>query len=164
MVIAIMSDSHDNIWNVRKALEMIQSHKAKLIIHCGDLVAPFTLKELAQFDGPVHWVLGNNDGDPYMLTRISLTELKNMEPHGFIGKLNLEGASIAFTHYEEMGYALAHTGEYDLVCCGHTHVYRMERIKNTTLLNPGDVMGKDGPGSFCLFDTASREINLLKLT
>lgn len=164
MIIAIMSDSHDNIWNVRKALEMILSHKAKLIIHCGDLVAPFTLKELAQFDGPVHWILGNNDGDPYMLTRISLTELKNMEPHGFIGKLNLEGASIAFTHYEEMGYALAHTGEYDLVCCGHTHVYRLERINNTTLLNPGDVMGKDRPGSFCLFDTASREINLLKLT
>jgi hypothetical protein len=26
----------------------------------------------------------------------------------------------------------------------------------------GDVMGKDGPGSFCLFDTASREITLQK--
>ena len=73
MLIAIMSDSHDNIWNVRKALDMAQSHKAKLIIHCGDLVAPFTLKELAQFEGPIHWVLGNNDGDPYMLTKISLS-------------------------------------------------------------------------------------------
>ncbi|MFB0532703.1 MAG: metallophosphoesterase family protein, partial [Desulfatiglandales bacterium] len=54
MVIAIMSDSHDNIWNVRKALELIRAHKAELIVHCGDLVAPFTLMELAQFDGPVH--------------------------------------------------------------------------------------------------------------
>ncbi len=43
MILAIMSDSHDNIWNVRKGLEMIQSHEAALIIHCGDLVAPFTL-------------------------------------------------------------------------------------------------------------------------
>ena len=163
MVIAIMSDTHDNIWNVRKALKMIRAHKAKLIIHCGDLVAPFTLKELAKFDGPVHWVLGNNDGDPYMLTKISLTELENMEARGLIGKLNLDGTSIAFTHYEEMGYALAHTGEYDLVCCGHTHVYRLERIHQALLLNPGDVMGKDEPGSFCLFDTASREITALKL-
>jgi putative phosphoesterase len=163
MDIAIMSDSHDNIWNVRKALDIIQSHKAKLIIHCGDLIAPFILKELANFEGEVHWVLGNNDGDPYMLTKLSLTELKNMVPHGFMGKLNLEGTSIAFTHYEEMGYALAHTGEYDLVCCGHTHVHRLEKINNTTLLNPGDVMGKDGPGSFCLFDTMKRKVRLLKI-
>ena len=163
MILAIMSDSHDNIWNVRKGLEMIQSHKATLIIHCGDLAAPFTLKEFAKFNGPVHWVLGNNDGDPYMLTKMSFSELKNMEPHGFIGRLSLEGASIAFTHYEEMGYALAHTGEYDLVCCGHTHVHRLDRIHQAILLNPGDIMGKDGPGSFCIFDTSKREAKLLNI-
>jgi hypothetical protein len=163
MVIAIMSDTHDNIWNVRKALEMIRVHKAKLIIHCGDLVAPFTLRELAKFDGPVHWALGNNDGDPYMLAKLSLTELENMEAHNLIGKLDLDGTSIAFTHCEEMGSALAHTGKYDLVCCGHTHMYRLERIHQALLLNPGDVMGKDEPGRFSLSDTASREITALKL-
>jgi putative phosphoesterase len=163
MIIAIMSDSHDHIWNVRKALEVLRSQGANAIIHCGDLIAPFTLRELARFDGPVHWVLGNNDGDPYMLTTISLRELKNTEPHGIIGKLRLDGVSIAFTHHEEMGVALAHTGEHDLVCCGHTHVYRQEKIKDATLLNPGDVMGKDGPGSFCLFDTITRGIEPVKL-
>jgi putative phosphoesterase len=164
MILAIMSDSHDHIWNVRKALGVLQSHKAESIIHCGDLIAPFTLRELASFEGRVHWVLGNNDGDPYMLTKISLTELTNTEPHGIIGRLSFDGASIAFTHHEEIGIALAHTGEHDLVCCGHTHVYRQERIKDTLLLNPGDLMGKDGPGSFCLFDTASREIELINLS
>ncbi len=163
MIIAIMSDSHDHIWNVRKALEVLRSQEADSIIHCGDLIAPFTLRELAHFDGPVHWVLGNNDGDPYMLTKISLTELKNIEPHGLIGRLRLDGVSIAVTHHEEIGLALAQAGGYDLVCCGHTHVHRQERINATTLLNPGDVMGKDGPGSFCLFDTLSREIKLVKL-
>jgi len=163
MLIAIMSDSHDNIWNVRKALNIIRSHKAELIIHCGDLIAPFTLKELAKFK-PVHWVLGNNDGDPYMLTKISLSELPDITPHGHIGKLDLEECSLAFTHYEETGQALAHTGDYDLVCCGHTHVYRMEKINNTTLLNPGDVMGKDGPGRFCLFDTGTRDLEAIQIT
>jgi len=66
--------------------------------------------------------------------------------------------------YEEMDYALAHTGKYDLVCCGHTHDHRLERINNRTLLNPGDVMGKDGPGSFYLFDTLKRESKLLKIS
>ncbi|HIC92099.1 MAG TPA: metallophosphoesterase [Syntrophaceae bacterium] len=163
MVIAIMSDSHDNIWNVGKAVEIIKSRQAQVIIHCGDLVAPFILKELAKFEGPVHWVLGNNDGDQYLLTKLCLTELKNMEPHGFIGKLNFEEVAIAFTHYEEVGYALAHTGQYHLVCCGHTHAYRLQKIHQTTLLNPGEVMGKDGPGTFCLFDTVTKEVKLLKL-
>lgn len=163
MIIAIMSDSHDHIWNVRKALQVLHSQKVGSIIHCGDIIAPFTLRELAAFEGPFHWVLGNNDGDPYMLTKISLTELKNIEPHGIIGKLYFDGVAIAFTHHEQVGVALAHTGEYDLVCCGHTHVYREERINDTVLLNPGDLMGKDGPGTFCLFDTVSREIELIKL-
>lgn len=164
MIIAVMSDSHDHIWNVRKALEVLRSQGAENIIHCGDLIAPFTLRELARFDGPVHWVLGNNDGDPYMLAKISLTELDNIKPHGLIGRLRLDGVSISFTHHEEMGLALAHTGEHDLVCCGHTHRYRQESINATTLLNPGDLMGKDGPGGFCLFDTTSREIELVKLS
>jgi putative phosphoesterase len=163
MIAAIMSDSHDHIWNVRKALDILRSHKVSLIIHCGDLVAPFTLRELAKFNGPVHWVLGNNDGDPYMLMKICLSELENMKPHGHIGRLDLEGVTIAFTHHEEVGYALAHTGEHDLVCCGHTHMHRQQRINTTILLNPGDVMGKDGAGTFCLFDARSREIKLVKL-
>jgi hypothetical protein len=163
MIIAIMSDSHDHIWNVRKALAVLRSRGVDAIIHCGDLIAPFTLRELAAFEGPVHWVLGNNDGDPFMLTKISLTELNNTEPHGIIGRLSLDGVSIAVTHHEEIGVALAHTKEHDLVCCGHTHVYRQEQIKDTMLLNPGDLMGKDGPGSFCLFDTAARGIELVKL-
>jgi putative phosphoesterase len=163
MIVAVMSDSHDHIWNVRKALEIIKSHQAKAIIHCGDLIAPFVLKELAKFEGPVHWVLGNNDGEQYLLTKLSLTELTNTKPYGFMGTLNLDAASIAFTHYEEMGYALAHTGQYDLVCCGHTHAHRLERIHQTTLLNPGEIMGKDGPGTFCLFDTVTKDVRLLKL-
>ena len=40
MIIAIMSDSHDNIWNLRKALEIIKKKNAQMIIHCGDFIAP----------------------------------------------------------------------------------------------------------------------------
>jgi len=52
MIIAIMSDTHDHIWNVRKALEILRSQRADSMIQCGDLVAPCTLRELAAFDGP----------------------------------------------------------------------------------------------------------------
>ncbi len=46
MIIAVMSDSHDNIWKLREALAVIERERAGMIIHCGDFVAPFMLKEL----------------------------------------------------------------------------------------------------------------------
>ena len=48
MIIAVMSDSHDNIWNLRKALAIIQKEGAGLIIHCGDFVAPFIMSIFAR--------------------------------------------------------------------------------------------------------------------
>jgi hypothetical protein len=41
MLIAVMSDSHDNIWNLRKAVEIIKDRQAGLLIHCGDFIAPY---------------------------------------------------------------------------------------------------------------------------
>ncbi len=48
MLIAVMSDSHDNIWNLQKALGIVKEKGAEMIIHCGDFVAPFMLKELEE--------------------------------------------------------------------------------------------------------------------
>ncbi len=53
MFVAVMSDSHDNIWNLRKALTIIKKKGAGMIIHCGDFIAPFMLKELDEAGIPV---------------------------------------------------------------------------------------------------------------
>ena len=57
-----MSDTHDNIWNLEDALAVIKVENAGIIIHCGDFIAPFMLKELDKANIPVYGVLGNNDG------------------------------------------------------------------------------------------------------
>jgi len=155
MIVAIMSDSHDNIWNLRKALDIVKQRNAEMIIHCGDFVAPFMLKELAAPSIPVHGVFGNNDGDQFQLTRLSLTDLQNITLHGLAGEIQADGVPIRFTHYGEMARMAASSGERQLVCYGHSHVYRQDRIGETTLLNPGEIMGKEGNPGFCLFDTRS---------
>ncbi|MCF8024533.1 MAG: metallophosphoesterase family protein, partial [Desulfobacteraceae bacterium] len=38
MKIAVLSDTHDNIRNVRKALELIAGQHVEAIIHCGDVI------------------------------------------------------------------------------------------------------------------------------
>ncbi|MBF0118641.1 MAG: metallophosphoesterase [Desulfobacterales bacterium] len=163
MIISIMSDSHDNIWNLRKAIALIRKANSQMIIHCGDFVAPFMLKELETAAIPVHGVFGNNDGDQYLLTKFSYTALKNITLHGIIGELDICGFKIAFAHHNIMAEPLSMTNKYNLVCFGHSHVYEQKNIGNTLLLNPGEIMGKDGFATFCLVDTDTLKVELVNL-
>ena len=163
MLIAVMSDSHDNIWNLRKAISIIGKEGAGMIIHCGDFTAPFMLQELEEAGIPVHGVFGNNDGDQYLLTKLSLTSLKNIVLHGLIGEVDADGFLIAFTHQGMVGEGLASTAKYKMVCFGHSHVFLEKRIGNTILLNPGEIMGKDGNPGFCLVDTVKGSVRRISL-
>ena len=163
MILAVMSDTHDHIWNARKAMQFVRKRGAEAIIHCGDFVAPFMLKELDQAKVPVHGVFGNNDGDQYLLTKMSFTEFSNITLHGLMGTLKFAEFSIAFTHYRAVADGLAASEEFDLVCYGHSHEAFLEKAGKTDLLNPGEVMGKDGSPGFFLVDTSTREYEQISL-
>ncbi|MDQ1330569.1 MAG: uncharacterized protein QG578_832 [Thermodesulfobacteriota bacterium] len=163
MLIAVMSDSHDNIPNLRKAISIICKERAGMIIHCGDFTAPFMLQELEVAGIPVHGVFGNNDGDQYLLTKLSLTSLKNIVLHGLIGEVDAGGFPIAFTHQGMVGEGLASTAKYKMVCYGHSHLYLEKRIGETILLNPGEIMGKEGNPGFCMVDTEKGIVRRISL-
>jgi len=163
MIIAVMSDSHDNIWNLRNALAIIKKKNAEMIIHCGDFIAPFTLEELDQSGIPVHGVFGNNDGDKYLLTKFSLTSLTNITLYDPVGLVETDGFKIGFTHHGIVGEGLASGGKFNLVCFGHSHKYFFKKIGRTILLNPGEIMGKDGHPSFCLVDTDTVNVEKIEL-
>jgi len=163
MILSVMSDTHDHIWNLRKALELIKERGAEAIIHCGDFVAPFMLKELEQAAIPVHGVFGNNDGDQYLLTKLSMTELSSITLYGLLGELELDGFRVAFTHYRPVADGLVATGRFDLVCFGHSHEAFLDKKGETVLLNPGEVMGKDGFPGFYFVDTLSRTYERVSL-
>ena len=65
MKIAIVSDSHDNLPNIEKAVHYINNQKIPVMIHCGDVCAPIILGEFGKlFKGKeIHVVKGNVDGD-----------------------------------------------------------------------------------------------------
>ena len=163
MIVAIMSDSHDNIWNLRKALEIVKSRQTGLIIHCGDFIAPFMLKELDDSAIPVHGVFGNNDGDQYTLTKMSLTTLNNITLHGLAGQVEAGGLTIGFTHYAQMGAGLAADGKCGLVCFGHTHEHEFRQAGRAKILNPGEIMGEEGSPGFCFVDTETVEIERVEI-
>ncbi len=163
MYIAIMSDSHDNIWNLRRALEIIVEQKAETIIHCGDFVAPFILKEFEKARIPVHGVFGNNDGDKFLLTKMSLAPGSFITLHGMAGEVDANGFKIGFAHERLIADGLVHGGRYQLVCFGHSHAYFMEKAGDTTILNPGEIMGKDGEPGFVMFETETGKYEHIRI-
>ena len=163
MLVASMSDSHDNSWNLRKAVEIVKNRQAGLLIHCGDFIAPFMLKELDEAGIPVHGVFGNNDGDQYTLTKMSMSILNNITLHGLAGQVDAEGFTVGFTHYQALGAGLVAGGTCRLVCFGHSHEHEVSRTGDVILLNPGEIMGKEGSPGFCFVDTQTAAIERIEL-
>lgn len=160
MLIAVLSDIHDNIWNLTDALNKVRQAGADVLLFCGDFCAPFTLTQLGrEFGGPVHCVFGNNDGDPRLLLQ-NAQAAGNVTLHGQYAELELGGRRIAVSHYPEIARRLAGAGMFDLVCYGHNHLAKVERVGDCVLANPGEVMGRFGAPTFGLYDTASGEFTL----
>ena len=163
MRIAIVSDSHDHIPNLQRAVSRANREGAELLIHCGDLISPFMLPYLHAFHGQVHLIYGNNAGDQHLISSRCATAFNNIRHHGFHGDIVTGTLRIAFNHYPELARALALSGAFDLVCYGHDHIFSVERLGDCLLLNPGDLLGKDAPPVFALLDTADFSVCRLEV-
>ncbi len=153
MKIAILSDSHDNIALLCGAVADAKQRGAEAILHCGDIVAPSTLKKLQPYGLPVHAIHGNNTGDLYSLSKFSHAPNNLIHYYGQDATLTLNGRRIFLVHYPHYAHGMAVTGDYDLVCCGHTHKLSIERLINikgteTVICNPGSVGGVGAPPSY----------------
>lgn len=155
MTIAVMSDIHDNIWNLEKALGQVERSGAETLLFLGDFCAPFTLAQIAEgFSRPVHAIFGNNDGDPFLLTTIA-AKYGHVTLHGHMAELELGGQKIAINHYPDIARPMALSGLYDAVFSGHDHKRYQEQMDKTLWANPGEIMGRFGSPSFGLYDTAT---------
>lgn len=163
MKIAVLSDSHDNIPNLREAVSISNGLGAVVLIHCGDLISPFMLDELALFNGAVHLVYGNNAGDQHLISQACGTRFPAITHHGVLGLVEAGGLRIAFTHYPQMARGLLLQGTFDVVCCGHNHRYQVESQGESLLINPGELLGKDAQPSFCVLDSSSRGVEQIEV-
>ena len=161
MQLGILSDIHDNIWSLGRVLDHLATCDQLLCL--GDLCSPFTVAQIEQaFEGPLHFVWGNNDGDREHIAR-KLVHRGNAKLHGEFAELELEGVRLAMTHYPHLANALAAGQQYDLVCHGHDH-QRQQRLEGRTLVvNPGEVMGRFGVVSYAIYDTGPRTASLIEL-
>lgn len=168
MKICIVSDSHDRAPMLAAAVAAAKEAGAQAVIHCGDLIGAMTLRPLIQIGLPVHVVHGNNLGDPVALWKLCAASNGLISYHGADIDLTLAGRRLFATHYPHYGRGLACTGDYDLVCCGHSHKASVVQQPTVTggmtwLLNPGSVGGLGAPASWLLADLASFEFEIRQL-
>ena len=163
MLIAILSDTHDQIVNLRAAIDYCNEKGVGTVIHCGDLISPFMLNELQRFAGEVHLIYGNNVGDLHLISQLCVTKFDNITHHGPMGTISVAGRTICFHHYPEVARGLAAKEEYDVVCCGHNHRYTTEQCGRTLLVNPGDLLGKDIRPCFSVLDTDTLEVRKVEV-
>lgn len=160
MEIGIISDSHDRLDNLTKVMHLFEKQGIKTLIHCGDFCAPFMIKELAKFNGKVHCVFGNID-DRYSSTKFAIQ--LGVELHGDMAEVEIDKKKIAITHFPWFANGLAFTGKYDIVFHGHDHTAKQQKIKNTLLVNPGELAGIRNPPSYAIYDTETDSVELKHL-
>lgn len=168
MKICLVSDSHDRAPMLAAAVTAAKQAGAQAVIHCGDVIGAMTLRPLLQLGLPVHVVHGNNLGDPQALWKLCAASGGLLTYHGADIDMMLAGRRLFATHHPHYARGLACTGDYDIVCCGHSHEASVVQQPNLTggktwLLNPGSVGGLGAPASWLLADLAhlSFDIRLL---
>lgn len=160
MRIAILSDIHDNLWNLVAAISAVSDSDALLC--CGDLCSPFVVDELARFPRNAHIVFGNNDADLFRITS-KAAKKPNIHLHGEFFQGEFEGKRFAMNHFDYLARPLAKSGDYDVVCFGHNHEFEVTNAGECLLINPGPIMGakfstgawQDVDPTLVVYDTAT---------
>ena len=165
MKVCIVSDSHDRADPLAAAVIKAKEQGADTVIHCGDLIGTQTLRAAMSAGLVMHVIHGNNLGDPVSLSRWARERPGKLEYHGPDARLELGGRRVFVVHYPEYGHAMACTGDWDLVCCGHSHEAGVRQVANvkggkTWLVNPGTVAGLAAPATWALGDLEAMRFEL----
>lgn len=164
MLIAILSDIHDNTANLRTAIDKALAHGCTHMLFLGDMAEPATLRLLRQlWPHELDLVPGNND-----FPRSHFQSFAESAPltryHDAGADICVGGRRIYMTHEPQHGvlYA-AESGEFDLVLFGHTHRAGQQKHASTIVANPGDLQGRYGDPSFAIYDTAAHSLQHIQL-
>ncbi|MEM1521815.1 MAG: metallophosphoesterase [Thermofilaceae archaeon] len=167
--VGIISDTHDNLSAVDKALNEFESRNVKVLIHAGDIIAPFTLRRILARGFDFRGVFGNNDGEVVLLSRVAQEQGAILTPQPLL--INIEGLSFLIMHglqdlqeTRNVVTRLANTGSFDVVVYGHTHEIDVRMVGRTLVVNPGEACGYlTGRKTIAVLDTESRSVEIVEI-
>ena len=159
MRIGVVSDTHNNLRNVAKIVELFNSARVDRVIHTGDITQAKTLDVFARLEMPLYGVFGNNDQE-----RDTLDEA--IARHGFQfiePPLSLVWAERRIVVVHDPRDVAAALDGHDLVLHGHTHRRHIEREATHLVFNPGECAGHmEGHNAIGILDLATMEPEIVQ--
>lgn len=165
MLIGAISDTHDNLPLIEKAVQILNQQKVGLVLHAGDYVAGFVVPKLEKLNCPLIGVFGNNDGDQELIKK-RFSETINCTIHDRFTQTTIEGYRIALLHGNETELlnAIIDSGYFDAVIHGHSHNSGIEQKGKTLSVNPGELCGYlTGKPTLAILDTVTRQARIIDL-
>ncbi len=167
-MVGIISDSHDDLESIERAMEIFQRMGVDEIIHLGDLISPFSLRPIINSGIPFRLLRGNNDAET--LTALTTVENEGAYYSGPVETLLAERKALLFHGFgsKELtrltAVQLARSERFDFVLYGHTHEIHVEEIGETMIINPGESCGKlTGRKTAAILETGEKSVEIVEL-
>jgi uncharacterized protein len=161
--IGLISDTHDDIENIRKSVEVFKERNTGIVFHAGDFVSPEAIRV---FHGvKLVGVFGKNDCDKSSIID-AFTEIGG-QVKGDVCEFEVDDILFAIYHgtQQDLINSLIQSAKYDVVVCGHTHRTLNSKVGKTLVLNPGTAKGWffGYMATIAIFDTLTKEVNFIDL-
>jgi putative phosphoesterase len=161
MKIGILADIHDNVDNLRHAIQLFNAMECKAVLLAGDFVSPLVVPSMRKLRCPVIACYGDNDG--------------NMT--GIAGGMSIVGTlgypPMCWKSRDGVRFLMAHQLNdvrdfiegADVIVFGHTHRPSIAKDRHgRVFINPGEVGGwMFRKPSVVMFDTETRDAEVLRL-
>lgn len=160
-MLVIISDSHDNLVNLQKALTWARDNQAEAILHCGDLTNSDTLELLATtWTKPIYLVQGNGE----LYERSGLKKYPQIVDLGRSGGVfDYQDIKIGICHEPRLINPLLEQ-EPAFIFYGHTHQPWEEIKAKSRVINPGNLDGSRNPATMASYDHEARDLKLILLS
>ena len=160
MKIGVVSDTHNNLTNVRRIVELFRAADVERVVHTGDITQPKTLRVFAELGRPFIGVFGNNDlGEREALeSEATALGMRLADP-----PLELDWAGRRILVVHDPRELATHLREHDVALHGHDHERRIERSSGRLVFNPGECAGHlAGRNAVGVVDLLTLEVELLQ--
>ena len=72
MLLGVVSDTHNNLLNIDKIIEIFNEKKVESVIHTGDITKARSLEKFSSLNCDFFAVYGNNDRNEFGLDKVAI--------------------------------------------------------------------------------------------
>jgi putative phosphoesterase len=136
--IGVVSDTHNQLRNVGRIVELLNAARVDRVIHTGDITQARTLEAFGGLEAPLVGVFGNNDEREPLRAAARGAGVRLEEPPLTLAWAERRLLVVHDPHFLAGGDLAAH----DVVLHGHTHRAVHERRGGALVFNPGECAGQ----------------------